>query len=163
MLYIQDTDVLSNLRKTKRHPSVLAWLQRSDPKQLSTTVINLAEIQCGIERQMPSQPDYARDTRSWMETLLTDGSTAIWPLTLPAALNLARMYETPRLRNFVMRDANQKTTKSPGDLAVAAIAIDEGAVIATRNVGHFEEIHRSFALPGIYDPFADRWILRSAE
>jgi hypothetical protein len=64
--------------------------------------------------------------------------------------------ETPRLKNFVVRDPNQKTTKSPRDLAVAAIAIGKGAVITTRNVGHFEEIHKSFALPGIYDPFADR-------
>jgi predicted nucleic acid-binding protein len=139
----------------------MAWLQRTDHRQLSTTVINLAEIQCGIERQKPSNQEYARGTQAWMERLLRDGSTSVWTLTLSAALILARMYETPSLKNFVLPDPNQKRPKSTGDLAVASIAIDQGAVVATRNVGHFEAINASFPLPGIYDPFCERWAVPS--
>lgn len=159
MLYVLDTDVLSNMRKPKRHPAMVAWLQRTDPAQVGTTVINLAEIQCGIKRQMPTHPEYAHETQAWMDGLLRDGSTSIWPLTLAAALILARMYETPQLRNFVVPDPNQKKGKSPADLAVAAIAIDQSAVIVSINVRHFEQINECFPLPGIYEPFSARWVV----
>jgi predicted nucleic acid-binding protein len=112
-------------------------MQRTGWQQLSTTVINLAEIQCGIERQMASNPHYARGTRNWMGRLLESGGPSVWPLDLAAALTLARMYETPALRNFVRSDPQQKSPKSPGDLAVAAIAIANTAAVATRNVAHY--------------------------
>jgi predicted nucleic acid-binding protein len=157
MLYILDTDVLSNLRKEKRHPAVVHWVQRTGWAQLSTTVINIAEIQCGIERQMLSHPTYANGTKAWMDRLLQDGSPSVWPLDLPAALTFARMHESAALRNFVLPDRNQKRPKTTGDLAVAAIAIARDAVIATRNVKHFGEIHSVFRLPGVFDPFAEAW------
>lgn len=47
--------------------------------------------------------------------------------------------------------------KTAGDLAIAAIAIVEDAVIATRNHTHFEEIGACFPLPGLYNLFEDHW------
>ena len=67
------------------------------------------------------------------------------------------MHETPALRNFVTPDPRQKDVKTAGDLAIAAIACVEGAVIATGNHTHFEEIDACFPLPGIYNPFQDHW------
>jgi hypothetical protein len=67
------------------------------------------------------------------------------------------MHETPGLRNFVTTDPRQKRPKSAGDLAIAAIAIAEGAVVATGNQSHFEDINALFPLKGLYNPFRDAW------
>jgi len=154
VLYILDTDVLSKLRKDEWHPAAAAWVQRTGWTQLSTTVITIAEIQCGMVRQMPSHPAYANGTQAWLDRLLEDGRPSVWPLDLPAVLTLARMHENAAPRNFVLPDRNQRRPKTTGDLAVIAIA--RGAA-ATRNVKHFGEISPAFRLPGAYDPFAGPW------
>ncbi len=162
MVYILDTDVLSNLRKQRKNPSVQAWVQMIGLSELSTTVINVAEIQCGIDRQMPNQPAYAIETQRWLDVLLGVGGPSIWSLGVAAALLLAHMHETPALRNFVMPDPKQKKSKTAGDLAIAAIAISGGATIATGNVGHFQDIHAHFPLPGLFDPFTATWVINPA-
>jgi hypothetical protein len=40
---------------------------------------------------------------------------------------------------------------------ISAIAIDQGAVVATGNTRHFEEINTHIPFPGIYNPFKDAW------
>jgi hypothetical protein len=157
-LFILDTDVLSNLRKTKKHPLVRGWIERTGWQDISTTVVTVAEIQCGIERQKPSDPEYARATQHWLDQLLDVGGPQIHPLDIKAALLLARMHETPALRNFVVPDVKQKRRRTAADLAIAAIAITEGAVVATGNHDHFENINDSFPLTGIFNPFEDAWI-----
>ena len=159
MLTILDTDVLSNLRKEKKHPAVVAWVQQMGWADLSTTVINISEIQCGIERQRPTHPVYAAETERWLGRLLEAGAPYVWPLGTIAALIFARMHETPALRQFVVSDPRGKRLASPGDLAIAAIAIDLGAVIATGNVAHFRQIHAVFPLPGVFDPFRSEWVI----
>jgi predicted nucleic acid-binding protein len=156
-MFVLDTDVLSNLRKQKKHPMVQLWLHATAASDLSTTVITIAEIQCGIERQMNQDPEYASGTQRWLDGFLSVGGVQILTLGVPAALLLARMHETPSLRNFVVPDPKQKKKKTPADLAIAAIAIAEGATVATGNQAHFEEIHEAFPLPGIYNPFKDIW------
>ena len=157
-MFILDTDVLSNLRKTKKHPLVRSWIERTGWQDLSTTVVTVAEIQCGIERQKPSDPDYARITQAWLDGLLEAGEPQVAPLGVKAALLLARMHETPARRNFVAPSPRQKKPKTAADLAIAAIAIIEGAVVATGNHDHFEIIDGWFPLPGLYNPFEDAWV-----
>ena len=159
-MFILDTDVLSNLRKAKPHPRVRTWIAQTDAADLSTTVVTVTEIQCGIERQKPSNADYAKATQAWLDGLLAVGEIRVLPPDVKAALLLGQMHETPALRNFVFPDPRQKKPKTAADLAIAAIAIAWGAVVATGNHDHFEEINASFALPGIYNPFTDAWISR---
>ena len=159
-MFILDTDVLSNLRKEKKSPVVQAWIQATSTTDLATTVVTIAEIQCGIERQMPSQPSYAEETQRWLDEFLAVGGMNVIPLGLPAALLLAKMHETASLRNFVVANPRQKKTKAPADLAIASIAIIEGAVIATGNTAHFEQIHEVFPLPGLYNPFDRTWAVQ---
>jgi predicted nucleic acid-binding protein len=161
-VFILDTDVLSTMRKTKPHPLVRAWIDQTDAADLSTTVVTVTEIQCGIERQMPSDPAYARQTQAWLDGLLQLGDIHVHPLDVKAALLLGRMHETPALRNFVFPDPRQREPKIAADLAIAAIAIARDAVVATGNQDHFEEIHACFLLPGIYNPFKDDWAVRPA-
>jgi predicted nucleic acid-binding protein len=92
--------------------------------------------------------------------MLETDTLRIHPLDVAAAVLLGRMHETPALRNFVLPDRKQKRPKTAGDLAIAAIAIEQGAVVATGNQAHFSEIDACFPLPGIYNPFRDEWIVR---
>jgi predicted nucleic acid-binding protein len=156
-MFLMDTDVLSSLRKQKKHPAVQAWLMSVPSSDLYTTVISIAEIQCGIERQRPHQPDYATGIQQWLNGFLAASDGQVLCLGLRAALVLARMHETPALRNFIITDPRQKAWKSPADLAIAAIAIADGIAVATGNQAHFEEINRLFPLPGLYNPFTDTW------
>lgn len=160
-MFILDTDVLSNLRKQKKTPAVQAWLQATSASELATTVVTIAEIQCGIERQMPNQPDYARQTQHWLDAFLSIGGMQVFPLTVPAALLLAKMHETSSLRGFLVSDPRRKRLKTPADLLIAAIAIAEGATIATGNTADFEQVHKAFPLPGLYNPFKRDWVIKS--
>jgi hypothetical protein len=72
------------------------------------------------------------------------------------------MHETAGLRNFVGSNPRQKKTRTPAGLAIASIAIAEDAIIATGNVGHFGQIHQSFPIPGIYNPFKAEWSIPPA-
>jgi toxin FitB len=152
-----DTDVLSSMRKKRKHPAVQAWILATPENQLFTTVISLAEIQCGIEQQMPHQPEYAAATQQWIAGFLAASTDRVLGLGLKAALILARMHETAALRNFILPDPRQKKRKSPADLAIAAIAIAENATVSTGNQRHFEQIHALFPLPGLYNPFTGQW------
>jgi len=161
-VFVLDTDALSNLRKEKKSPAVQAWVQATAATDLATTVVTVAEIQCGIERQMPSQPTYAEETQRWLNAFLAIGGMHVLPLGIPAALLLAKMHETASLRNFLIADPRKKNHKTPADLAIASIAIVECAIVATGNATHFEQIHEAFPLPGLYNPFKDKWIVRPA-
>ncbi len=61
-MFVLDTDVSSNLPKQTQRPAVLRRLQATAASDLSTTVISVAEIQCGIERQMSQDAVCAADT-----------------------------------------------------------------------------------------------------
>jgi toxin FitB len=101
-MFILDTDVLSNLRKQKKHSVVQAWLLSTPQADLCTTVISIAEIKCGIERQMPHHPDYAVEIQAWLNGFLLASGSQVLSLGLQAAIVLAEMHETPALRNFII-------------------------------------------------------------
>jgi len=158
-MFVLDTDVLSGLRKQKKHPAAQAWLLSVPQSQLYTTVISIAEIKCGIERQRPTHPDYAAGTQVWLDGFLAASVDRILSLGIKAAILLAKMHETAALRNFIITDPRRKLQKSPADLAIAAIAIAESATVATGNHAHFEEIHALFPLPGLFNPFTGVWVV----
>jgi predicted nucleic acid-binding protein len=159
-VFILDADVLSNLRKSRKHPILEAWLERTEPRELTTTVVTITEIQCGVERQRASDPDYASATQAWLDRLLAVAAFQVHALDAKAAVLLGRMPETPALRSFVVPDPRQKRPKTAADLAIAAIAVTRDAVVATGNSAHFEMIDAAFPLPGIYNPFKNEWVRR---
>ena len=50
-MYLVDTDVLSELRKRKRNPNVVAWFGAVISTDLFVCTITIGEIELGIERQ----------------------------------------------------------------------------------------------------------------
>lgn len=159
-MFVLDTGVVSNLRKKKPHPNLQRWIDETGWQELATTVLTVMEIQVGIERARRSDLVTAEGVEKWLAGLLQAGSPQVVPLDTDAALLLGRMYETPSLRNFLVHDPGAKKTKTGADLAIASIASARNAVVTTGNVSDFLLIHQRFPLPGLYDPFADKWLVQ---
>ena len=159
-MFVLDTDVISNLRKKKPHPTLLGWIGDVGWQDLATTSVTIMEVQIGIERARRSDAAIAQSVQDWLTGLLQAGRPQVLPLATGAALLLGRMYETPPLRNVLVNDPGSKNSKTGADLAIASICIAEEAIIATGNGSDFLLIHEHFPLHGLYDPFDGKWLVR---
>lgn len=158
-MFLVDTDVVSNLRKKKPHPTLVSWMDEVGWQELATTALTVMEIQIGIERARRSSAATAESVQKWLTGLLRVGRPQVLSLDTDAAVLLGRMSETPALRNFLVHDPGTRKTKTGADLAIASIAIAHNAVVATGNGGDFLLINQHFPLPGLYDPFQGRWLV----
>jgi toxin FitB len=158
-MIILDTDIVSNLRKKKPHPRLLIWIEETGWDELATTALSVMEIRIGIERARRNDPAVAAEVQLWLDGLLAAGTPQVLPLDTEAAILLAKMRETPSLKDFLVQHPSAKETKTGADLAIASIAIAHSAVIATNNDKDFLAIDRHFPLPGLYNPFDGRWLI----
>lgn len=123
-MYLLDTDVLSELRKRKCSPAVAKWFGAVPESELYLSVITLAEIERGIERQRKPDPQFAADLAAWLELTLR----AFGDRILPLSVNIARRWG--RLA--------AKIGNSELDLAIAATALEHGLTVVTGNIKHFQ-------------------------
>jgi len=156
-MFILDTDIISNLRKRKPHPNLIAWIDAQGWDRLAITAITVMEIQRGIERARVQHPETAESVELWLAGMLAIGTPQVLPLDSAAAVILGRMYETRALRDFLITEPGSEKTKTGGDLAVAAIAIALDAVLVTNNVRDYRRIDAAFPLPGLFSPFDSEW------
>jgi toxin FitB len=162
-VFILDTDVVSNLRKKKPHPHLLDWMDEIGWQDLATSVLTIMEIQSGIERARRSDSSIADNVQQWLAGLLKVGKPQVLPLDAEAAILLGKMNETPPLRNFLLQGPASKKIKTGADLAIASIAIDHSAMVATGNGSDFLAINQHFQLPGLYDPFEGKWLVKPGD
>jgi len=122
-MYLLDTDVLSELRKRKRNPNVIAWLGSASATDLFLSSVTVAEIELGIERQRKADAAFAQQLERWLDVTLRVYGERILPVTVGVARRWGRL-------------AAQIGNKSL-DLAIAATALEHGLTVVTRNVPHF--------------------------
>jgi predicted nucleic acid-binding protein len=150
--FLLDTDIVSNLRKRRPHPGLIAWLGSMPRDSVSMCTATVAEIQCGISRvQNPSAASLVQD---WLDALLRNGHPKMVDFDARSAQLLGRMWATPALNNFVINDPRSRKAKTGADLTIAACAIASGLIVVTGNVADFAEIDAVFPLPGILNPCA---------
>ena len=88
-MYLLDTNVVSELRRSKPHGGVLAWLQEIDDRNLYLSAVTLAEIQAGIEITREQDAGKATELESWL-----DDVSATWnilPMDGPTFREWARL------------------------------------------------------------------------
>ena len=129
-MILLDTNVVSALMQNTPDAAVVAWLDRQPTESLWTTSITVFEIRFGLELL-----DTGRRRRSLEEAferaLEDDFEGRVVAFDEEAAQSAGRIAaERRRLgRNVEIRDVQ-----------IAGIAVARRAVIATRNVRHFEAL-----------------------
>ena len=123
-MYLLDTVTLSALRRKKRDPALVAWIERQRPTDLYISVVSIGEIERGIARQTSIDPDFAAALAAWLDRILTLYDTRILPFGLPTARRWGAL--SAALGNESV------------DLMIAATALEHGLAVVTRNVTDFE-------------------------
>ena len=123
-MFLIDTDVLSALRKRKRHPEIAQWIEKQRSADLYLSVVSVGEIERGIERQQRRDPVHAHALAIWLDSVLALYRERILALDLSAAGWWCR------LSGFLGHEG--------ADLLIAATALEHGLTVVTRNVRHFE-------------------------
>jgi toxin FitB len=123
-MYLLDTNVISELRKTRPHGGVSAWLKSVDDRDLHLSAVTLGEIQAGIEITREQDPAKASEIEVW-----ADQVAATWNV-------LAMDAATFRVWAKLMHRRSDTLIE---DAMIAATAHIHGLRIVTRNIRDFAD------------------------
>ena len=71
-MYLLDTNVVSELRRPRPHPSVLEWIGAVPAEQLHLCAVTIGEIQAGIEITREQDPVRAEELEAWLDDRVLD-------------------------------------------------------------------------------------------
>jgi toxin FitB len=123
-----DTNVLSELLRSRPEPAVLAWFAAQPAQSLCVSAVTQAEMLLGA-RQLPAGRRRQQLQAALEAMFAEDFAGRIWPLDSAAAATYAAVV-TAR------REAGRPISQF--DAQIAAIALQRGAALATRNTAAFE-------------------------
>jgi len=127
-MILLDTNVLSEAMQPRPEPAVMAWIDSQDPDELWTCTIVVAEVLSGLDL-MPEgkrQQQLREKAEQMFSTLFAD---RIWAFDQAAARAYGAVLKT---RKAMGRPIDEM------DALIAAIALTNGATLATRNIPDFE-------------------------
>lgn len=127
-----DTNIISDARRGRPHPRITEWLGARSADELWSASIVVGEIWRGIEELADGQRK--RELTSWFESDVGPQSvfaTRILPFDEVAAV---------RWGAVIAEGRRLGRPRSPLDMQIAAIAMTQNCVLATRNVHHFVPI-----------------------
>lgn len=133
-MYLLDTNVVSELRRPRPHPSVLEWIRNVSTARLHLSAVTVGEIQAGIEITRAQDPAKAQELEAWLDQVVF----AYPILTLDAAV----FREWGKLMH-------RQSAALIQDAMIASVARVHGLTVATRNVRDFERLGVD-----VLDPFA---------
>ena len=128
MMYVVDTNVISELRKArsaKANPNVLAWANSVNANELFVSAITLMEIELGILSVTRRDGKQGALLRAWFDhQVLHEFSNRTLVVDTRVAIRCAQLHvPDPR---------------SERDALIAATALVHGMALVTRNVADFE-------------------------
>jgi toxin FitB len=136
ILYLIDTNVVSELRKPKAHVGVLAWVQSLGLGQGFFSAVTFGEIQKGVELTRRLDPAKANEIEVWATRL--ERTSQVLPMDAACFREYTRLIHGRS--NTLFEDA-----------MIAATARVHGLTVATRNERDFA--HFSVA---VFNPFRYR-------
>ena len=137
--WLLDTNILSELRKPRPEPNVIAFIAAQPLDQLLISTVTLAELRFGIERA----PDPARrtDLHDWL-------THKVRPMFEGRVLPIS---EDVMFKWRLLVDEGRKTrhTFSQPDLIIAATGLHYGLTIVTRDTADYAKTQAR-----IFNPWA---------
>lgn len=124
-MYLLDTNVISELRKTRPHGAVLAWIGGIADTDLHLSAVTIGEIQAGIEMTRAQDKAKAAEIETWLEQVAATYN--ILPMDARAFRTWARL----------MRRKSEQLIE---DAMIAATATVHNLVVVTRNMRDFEQL-----------------------
>jgi toxin FitB len=122
-MYLLDTNVISELRKTRPHGAVVAWLRQLDNRDIYLSAMVVGEMQAGIELTRRQDAAKAREIESWLSQVVAT-------------------YQVLALDGEVCREwarlIDRRSKALTEDALIAATAKVHGFTLATRNVRDFQ-------------------------
>jgi len=123
--FLLDTNVISELRKTKPHGAVVAWLESLRVEQIFLSAVTLGELQTGVELTRRQDAAKASELEAWLTSVET--SFAFVPMD-PACFR--EWYRLMAGKPDALRE----------DAMIAATATVHGFIVATRNEKDFKRL-----------------------
>ena len=122
-MYILDTNVISELRRTRPHPGVLEWLAQTPEDDLFITAVTFGELQAGVELTRRQDAEKAAAIEWWIDQLAE--SYAVLPADEAIFREWARLM-------------HRRSGELIEDALIAATARVRGMTVVTRNLRDFE-------------------------
>jgi predicted nucleic acid-binding protein len=133
LIYLLDTNVISELRKRRPHGAVSAWLRSLRDQDIQIPAVAIAELQNGAELTRKQDQAKAHELEQWIDRIMATF------VVLPMDGSMFR--EWARLMS-------RKSDDLATDAMIAATARVMGLTVATRNIKHFTV----FRVP-VFNPF----------
>lgn len=129
MMYVLDTNVLSELRKVrlgKADANVAAWAESVDAADLFVSAITLMELELGVLSMERKDAALGTVLRAWLdEQVLPEFSGRTLAVDTAVALRCAKLHVPDR--------------RSERDALIAATALVHGMAVVSRNVADFKQ------------------------
>jgi len=136
VMFILDTNVVSELRRARPNRAVLDWLNDVPADQLYLSAVTIGEIQAGIELTREQDPSKAEELEAWLDRVLA--AYNILPLDAASFRAWAKLMH--RQSDTLIQDA-----------MIAASATVHRLAVVTRNVRDFDRLGMR-----TLNPFAER-------
>jgi predicted nucleic acid-binding protein len=133
-VYLIDTNVVSELRKPRSHPLVIAWLRGVSNRDLFLSAVTVGELQAGVEITRRQDESKAREIEAWVDQIA--GTWNVLPMDAKVFRHWARLM-------------HGRSNKLIEDAMIAATAHIHDLTVVTRNIRDFI----SLGVPTL-DPFA---------
>jgi toxin FitB len=122
-VFLLDTNIVSELRRVKPHGAVLRWIEAIDAHDLFLSAVSLGEIQKGIELTRAQNEAKAIELDKWADYLARTSNII--------AVDAATFRRHARMMHGTSEDLWE-------DAMIAATALENRLIIATRNVADFQ-------------------------
>lgn len=133
-MILLDTMVLSELRKARPNPGVVAYLKSQAADAIFLSAMTIGEIEASIEKQRNMAPEFAVELAQWLALMELQFAPFILPVT-------------PAIAKLWGRLCVQTGNKGIDNL-IAATALCHNLKVVTRNVKDFEPTGVR-----VFDPF----------